>query len=169
VRFPELLRLEFPPVGAEELADGHVERAGVNGWTRISRRTRLDARAGVWSDEEDSGNDAELRFALQDVVWEHGELSLAVFATEGQFDSAIGARVRAVRRFERDFLALAYDVADREFADFTGPEDSWLQHSVQLTWDRPLGDDWDLSLYVQDQLRDDLNAITLGVTLRRSF
>jgi hypothetical protein len=167
VRFPELLRNEFTDVSAEELADERIQRLGMSGWYRASEHVQLDARANAWEDEDDSGGSGDGRLTLRDLLWERGSVSLGAFANSGSFSAGEGLRLSGTHELDAHTLRLAYDLT--RFDQDTVADEEVLQHSIAASLDTSLGSSWDLSLYVQELLREGDNSLTLGITLQKRF
>lgn len=166
VRYPVLLRDELPPLTTETLADGHVERVGVNGWHDMSRTLRLSGRVDRWSDQDDSGLGLEARASWRDVLWDHGELGAGVFTQEGKTTERTGLRLSASRWSGLGAWSLWYELSRN---DPSNGADVLLQHLLRGSWDWTLGEHWSLSLGATLQGGDEQDATSIGFTLQRRF
>jgi hypothetical protein len=167
--WPELLRDEFPVPPPETIADQRVSRAGVRGWKGIAEGVRLHARVEGWQDLDREGGNAELRCDLRDVLYDGGELSVAVQDTEGAYTSGLGGRVRLTHWFDRTTLRLEYDLMNFEQDGFFGDQRELLQHWLRAGLDTALAEDLDLSLHANRGFGDEQDSLTAGLRLQWRF
>ena len=169
LRFPDLLRNEFPTVTAQELDRFENTRFGLSAWRRVAEDVRLSGRADTWSDDEDDGHSGELRLGVRDRILKDGEVAAALFLADGKFTTVSGLRLTANRRVGRGYWTLGWESGLYEQDGFVGGQEELWQHVLRGTWDRPLGKDWDLSLWGDQRFGDEQEATTIGILLRRSF
>ena len=164
VRFPQLLREEFPGISDDEIRNSQTDRIGMNGWYRYDRDLRLRARVDTWNDEDSSGTSGELGASLRDYFYEGGEVSASVFANEGRFSTSKGLRLGASRAIPRGSVRFSYELND---IDQDGVD--LLQHALTASLNRQLKSGWSVDLFVQGQLREEQNSIALGVSIQKGF
>lgn len=169
IRFPELARNEFQPLTAQELADNHVRRVGVDGYTAVGEKQRLSGRLDAWQDEDQSGFGGNVRYGRRDWLVDQGEVAFSLFFDEGQFSSVLGARIDAWSFRESGNWRWTYEASRHENTDFSGVDDTLLQHLVRASWDRSLGKDWTLSLSGDVRFGDEQDSYSLGIFLQRRF
>ncbi len=169
IRFPELARNEFQPLTAMELADNHVRRVGVDGYTEVGDKRRLSGRVDAWEDEDQSGYGGNVRYGLRDWLVDRGEVAFSLFFDDGQFSSVLGARIDAWSFRESGNWRWTYEASRHENTDFSGVDDTLLQHLVRGSWDRDLGKDWSLSLSGDVRFGDEQDSYSLGIFLQRRF
>ena len=154
-RFPELLRDEYLPVLAEQLADDRHDRLAARGWHWTDDDLQLLGELGVWDDEDDSGADAELGFELADLVNPGSRTTASVWASEGRFARSVGARV-AHGRTTRDLSwDVAYEVSQHDNDDFDEDFADILQHWLRASWGWQLWNGWDASVSASVRVWDD--------------
>jgi hypothetical protein len=162
VRYPEMQRIEFASLTPEQILDDHVERVGLSGWHEISDVVRVNARVDAWQDQDDGGNNAEIGAGFRDLLYDHGEVSVAFLQTQGSFSSGPGFRVSANRAFGDRYANLTYSFMDFEQKDFTGEQSTLAQHAIFGSFDLPLGSRWDLSLFGEKRFGDEQDSYSLG-------
>jgi hypothetical protein len=167
--FPELLRNEFDEITAEQIADDKVTRLGLNGWKNLTDTVRLRGRIDSWTDQDDSGGRVEGTVEFNDAILNDGDLSLSIFQNEGKFASGPGLRLRATKEVGGGWLRFTYESTETKSNDFFGAQDTLTNHVYRASWDRPLGQDWDLSLSLEQRDGDQEDASTIGFFLQRSF
>ena len=169
VRWPVTHHDELPPATPDTIADGQVDRAGLNGWTDLSKRVRLYGRLDWWESESDDGLGGETRVSCRDLAWDHGEVGASLFAMDGELTSVAGLRLSASRWSSHGTWTLWYELARNEQADFGGNVDPLAQQVVRGTWDTALGEHWSLSLGGNLYFGDEQDATSLGFWLQRRF
>ncbi len=166
VRYPEMQRIEFASLTPEQILDDHVERVGLSGWHEMSDTVRVNARVDAWQDQDDSGNSGEIGAGFRDLLYDHGEVSVAFLQTQGSFSSGPGFRVSANRAFGDRYANLTYSFMDFEQKDFTGEQSQLAQHALFGSIDLPLGSRWDLSLFGEQRFGDEQDSYSLGFLLQ---
>ncbi|MCP3914043.1 MAG: hypothetical protein GY711_00630 [bacterium] len=169
IRFPELLRDEFTPVTAQELADNELNRVGVSGWKHVAKNVRLSARIDRWDDDDSSGTSGEIAGSVRDLLWDRGELSLALFDSGGEFSDTQGARITARGTTKKGFWSVQWEIADFAQSRFDGDQESLTQHRLRASWDMNVGRDWSVSVFGEERFGDEQDSRTLGLYLQRSF
>jgi len=166
VRWPELLRTEFVPVLPGEIDDNAVSRVGLDGWKRLGEHLRLDARVDHWNDQDDSGLAGNVGARLRNLLYERGEVSLALFSSDGRFSEGLGLRLAANRVFDRGSGTLGYEYRPYEFE---GSSQSFTQNALTATFDLTLGGRSTLSLYGDRRFGDTVDSYSLGVRYTTGF
>lgn len=168
-RFPELERDEFTALPPLELDRNHVSRIGLSGWHEASETVRLDGRVQGWSDEDDSGGGGELGVRVQDALFDRSSLGGSLFIDAGSFNTVTGLRLRGHRVTDRGTWRAFYELASYDQEDFTGLEQTELQHRLRASYDTSLFRDFSLSVSVEHRFGDEQNATALGLFLQRRF
>jgi hypothetical protein len=168
-RIPELLRSEFHDYDAPTVRDNELDRVALNGWHMFTPKVRVDARADLWDDHEDSGQTVEAGLSLRNMLWSDGELSAAVFHADGSYSSGPGFRVNASKAFGRTSASLGYTWVDYSQKDFTGEQSELAQQALFGTFDLPLSERCDLSLLGERRFGDEQDAYTLGLMVQWRF
>ncbi len=169
IAFPQIDRQEFIAPQPGDFVDAHVDRVGVFARTALSRATRLRADVGMWSDEDDSGGDAELALELDSAWWGGSVLGASVFGVNGQFSDALGGR-GYMRRWDADGgWSLEYELANNDLVGFTSQNDDLPQHRVRAQWDHVSIDNWSVRLSLDAQLWDTEHSLVASVHVNRSF
>jgi hypothetical protein len=169
MRYPDLLRNEFTPIDPVSLDDFENTRFGASAWRELARKVRLSGRVSYWMDDESDGLTGELRLGVRDRILSHGELALALFGGDGKYSQVMGARLTASRSFAQGWWTLGWESALHEQDDFAGAQAELWQHVVRASFDRDLGESWDLSLWGDQRFGDEQQATTVGLSLRRRF
>lgn len=165
IRFPELLRNEFPTSTLEDLSEQAVSRTGVRGWHELGPRLRLDGRFEVWDDDDEDGTVVEARGTLRDAFFEGGRVSAALFSNEARFRDATGLRLRWTQPVGVALWRAEYNVTDFDADDV----ESRVEHVVRGGLDRPFGEGWSLAAHLEHRFGDEQDAQAAGFTLRRRW
>lgn len=166
VRYPEMQREEFTSLTPEQIRNNHVERIGLSGWHGLSEKVRINARVDGWQDQDDSGQSGEIGAGWRDLLYDHGEVSVALSQTQGSFSSGPGLRLSANRAFGKTFANLTYAFSDFEQKDFNGDQSKLSQHALFGSIDLPIGTRWDLSLFGEQRFGDEQDSYSLGFLLQ---
>ncbi len=168
-RWPELLRNQLQSATAEQILDNETSRIGVSGWHRLAEDVRLDGRLDHWEDEDDSGGSGDIRLALRDMLYEKGEVAVAVFTTRGSFTEGNGLRLSANRSFGHGtFCTVSWENAQYE-QDTAGADEDLDQQTVRASLDMLLGATRNLSLYAERRTGDSQDSKNLGVFFQQRF
>lgn len=167
--FPDLLRYEYEPVEPTTLDDFENTRYGLSAWREIAKKVRLSGRASFWMDDTDSGVTGEVRLGVRDRILSRGLVELALFGGDGKYGKVKGARLGVSRSFDAGTWLVSLESALNEQSDFTGAQAELWQHTARVSYDRDLGEHWDLSLWGDQRFGDEQQATTAGFTLRRRF
>lgn len=168
-RLPELLRSEFQEYDAASVRSSKLQRVAVNGWTNVTPKIRLDARADHWRDEDDDGTAGEAGVALRDLLFAQGEVRASVFYAEGSYSSGPGVRVSGSKSFGRSAATLGYEFVDYEQKGFAGEEEQLAQQALFGTLDLPLWEKWDLSFLSDKRFGDRQDSWSVGIMLQTRF
>lgn len=166
-RWPELLRDLYVSVDPNLLANGHVKRIRAQGWTPLNEYFRLRASVDHWTDQDDSGSGGELFLGARDLLWKRGELSAAVYLREGKFEDLVGVRLTAFKNTDFGSFRGTVDNATSDGTNFGG-DVSEGQLRLRGSWDRNIGLNWYLSLYVQTVSIENVDTSALGFHLQWS-
>ena len=169
VRWPELLRLELPPLTSTTLSDGVVTRIGLNASKSLTPKLRLSGRFDQWEDHDDSGFNAELRTGLRDTLYERGEVFASLFGAQGKYSDFMGLRLGAMGFTGLGTWRLDYETAQAQQIDFSGDQEDLLQHLVRASFDLVFGTDWSLSLRAETRFGDEQDSQAAGFFLQRRF
>jgi hypothetical protein len=169
MRWPEQKRHEFGSVSPEEVADGVVTRAGVDGWKDLTESLRLDGRADAWQDQDQDGASGDVRAALREWLWTRGDVSLDVFLTSGAFTDGQGVRLAATRRFESlGSGRLSWEISNYTSDQTDGSTDT-SQQALRASLDTSFGASWSASLYAERRSGDGTGSYSLGLFLQERF
>jgi hypothetical protein len=168
-RIPELLRREFASLTPEQVKDDRLDRAGVGAWTALGEKARLRVQVDGWQDQDDDGLRGEVGITRQDLLWNRGEIGLAVFTVDGSFSSGEGLRLSASKGFDHGYGSLGYEIARYDQKGFLGAQSTLEHQSLYGNMDFDLGKGWNLSLLGNQQFGDQLDAYTLGFLLQVRF
>lgn len=168
-RIPELLRDEFLARRADDVRDSVLDRVGVNGWTTIGARTRLDARLERWSDQDDDGVSGEVGATYSGLFGAESSVSGALSWIEGSYSSGPGARLQARDTFGAARVSLGWQSYWYAQKDYGGDDDEIAQHALFGSVDVPLSDRWDLSFLADRSIGDDVDSWTAGFRLQTGF
>ncbi|GJM23080.1 MAG: hypothetical protein DHS20C15_29950 [Planctomycetota bacterium] len=168
--YPELLRDEFPPVTAAQLADDRRERVSWDNWWQSSPRTRTFINTGVWTDEDDSGGDLEAGVDVDRFLGDDGHAHASAFLTRGAFSEALGARLGYGWDVDDGAWNLNYDVARHENLDFDDTDFAeTIQHALRLSRDLILADEWDLRASLEARRWDEETSWAASMYLQKRF
>ena len=126
------------------------------------------SQIGLWVDQDTNGGDALLDLGLENALIERGLVDLALFATDGDFNSSLGARAALGRRTENGTWRVQYEYAQNHLYDFGDDNDDLPQHRLRATRDL-YGAGWSFSGYVEVGLWDSEHSLAAGLYLQRSF
>jgi hypothetical protein len=165
VRWPELLRREFSPFVEEQVRRSGVNRYGLRAWQELGERVRLDGRVDLWRDrDEQDGVPWEVTCSVRDFFYDHGEVALSFFETQGIYTSGPGARVSMNRYLPWCFASVSYELAGYEFG-----QDSlrFWQQSVRANLDFNLQSRKSVSLFTDYRFGDHQNAVHMGLFFQK--
>jgi len=168
-KIPELLRHEFSSFTPQQVQDDVLDRIGAGGWTALGEKTRLRVQADGWQDEDDDGVRGEVGISRRDLLWDRGEIGLAIFTVDGSYSSGDGMRLSATKSFDRSFLSLGYEYSEFDQEGFLGAQSTLAHQSLYGNFDVEMGKGWSLSLLGNRQFGDELDAYTLGFLLQLRF
>ncbi|MCY2961928.1 MAG: hypothetical protein NTY35_17360 [Planctomycetota bacterium] len=168
-RIPEILRDEFLARRADDVRNSVVDRIGLNGWTTVGQRTRLDARIEQWSDEADDGVNGEIGATFSELFGARSSLAATLQYADGSYSSGPGARLQARDTFGSTNVSLGLQSFWFSQKDYGGEDDQLAQHSLFGTVDVPLSDHWDLSFVGDRSIGDELDSWTVGFLLQTRF
>ncbi|MCB9903513.1 MAG: hypothetical protein H6831_03815 [Planctomycetes bacterium] len=167
--WPELLKDEFPTPLPSTIADQKVKRGGANAWTRVADGVTLYGRFDLWTDDANSGNFADLRADLRDVLYQGSNFSVGAYQTQASFSDGIGGRVLHTHWFGQNSLRLGYDAVQYTQDGFIGGQSRLLQRRIALGLDSRLTDDVDLTADAEQRFGDEQDAYTLGLRINWRF
>jgi hypothetical protein len=167
--YPQLLRDEYTVTDPELLSDGYLDRAGLLWWHALSSKTRLNARADYWQDQDDDGLSFEAGASWRDLLWDNGELGLSGFYADGSYSSGPGGRISATKNWTSAFTTLAYSYTSYDQKGFVGDQATLASHSIYGSLDWNVARDLDLGLYAEDRFGDELDSYTLGLSIQLRF
>jgi hypothetical protein len=169
-RWPELLRDEFQSTTATDILDNRTTRVGINGWHELADDVRLDGRVDRWQDEDDIGGNANLRLALRDMLYDRGEVAIAVFSTQGSFNNGKGVRLSANRSLGQSaFGVISWETARYEQDSLAGDSVDLDQQTLRASFDMVLGTTRNLSVYAEKRFGDEQDSKNLGLFFQQRF
>jgi len=169
VRWPDLLRREFPTLPDTELDDQRFRRASLRMWRDLGRALRLSLRGDSWSRDEDDGVGGELRADLRDLPWSGARFRARLYANDGEFSSVEGLGLGIDHASSRGRWALGYELSRSEQEGFLGDQDLLSRQSLRASWDGRLGKSWSLSLHLERLFGDNREALAAGFYLQQRF
>jgi hypothetical protein len=168
-RFPEILRSEFTPVAATELADNHYDRVSIDGWLQDGRKRRWRGHVSGFTDEQGNGGAAEAGLELHDLFLPHGRGELTLFGTLARFENTVGARVTFGRYARAGYWEALYEVANHHKLGFPSDRDDLLQHRVRGGAGLILEDGWDFSAHAELVFFDGEASWSIGLYVQKRF
>ncbi len=91
--YPEVLRQDYLPTWAAEIARAESDLLSFDGWWRWSRETDLHTYLAAWNDDDHEGVAGELGFERKDWFGERSRTTVALFGNTGDAVAVIGGRV----------------------------------------------------------------------------
>ncbi|MBL8863662.1 MAG: hypothetical protein JNK02_16855 [Planctomycetes bacterium] len=161
-------RQEFLPVAQAQLADDRYDRAAVTARQRFGH-VGLREEAGVWSDEDEEGFDAELAFLVDDLLYDGALFEAAGFVTQGRFTELAGWRAALGGRGGVATWRLGYEFVVNRYEGFSADNDDLPHHRAtgDLDWFTASG--WSLTLHGETLLYDQETGWAASLYLQRSF
>jgi len=169
VRWPELLRNEYPDATLAEIAAYRVERTGFSGWHRFSDRVRLNAHVAFWNDRDASGVNGDLQLGLSDVLWDRGTFTTTLFRAGGKFSDGLGLRLRGDRALGPGNLGATWEVVNYEQQDFLGSQGNLLQHVIGLGYTWTFSRHWNAALDGEARFGDQQGSLILSFLIERRW
>jgi hypothetical protein len=163
-RFPEILRNEFTPVLARQVADDHHDRVLLSAWAG-----RLHGRGGVWSDEDETGGSAEFGIESRDVFLDGSRTDITFFGSMGRFTSVVGARLSFGRYSDDGYWNVFYEAANHHQDGFPSDRDDLPQHRVLASKSLFLQGGFDVSLQAAGIVLDGEVSSSIGFFFQRRY
>ncbi len=174
VRWPQLLRRDFSPFVQQQVVGDHVVRYGLFSWQDLNDCVRLDGRVDRWHDQSnEAGTSWDIGIRFRDLLFEHGEVALSVFGTDGLYSTGPGGRVMVNHRFSRCFASVSYDLADYELARqgarvrLGNTAGVILQQSARANLDITLSPNRSVSVFADYRFGQNQSAVQGGVFYQR--
>ncbi|MCE9592868.1 MAG: hypothetical protein K8S98_01635 [Planctomycetes bacterium] len=166
---PEIDRNDVPQLTAAALADDRNDRFAAE-WDRgLAEDLRLRVVAGLWSDEFESGSDAELAVRRSKLWSDAGRGELSLFGTRGRFSRTYGARARYAREDEFGAWTCDYEFAQNTIDEFASDNNELPQHRLRVGRDWHSSGGWSFACDIEAWLWDQETAFALHLYLQRSF
>ena len=165
---PPIVRRERPQALAlEELRE--AETAALALWLPQGARTTWSARLGGWRDDDLDGSWGELGFdrRLDRQVIEH--LHVAALYTTGRDGDILGMRLRLGGLGLAGRWYMGADLGVFQRPDVQGGDESLDQNALRAGWSRVFGGDWQCFIDLAQRFGDEQDALSLDITLQRSF
>ena len=170
IAFPELRRDEFRLLLPDDLKDNRTDRLTINGWRWVDDRKRFHARGGLWSDEDDSGGDAEAGVEIEDLFADRGRGDVTLFTSEGQFTSLTGVRLSYRKSFAKSaYWDVLYELARHDLEGFLVDSDDQVQQRFRASGGLYSPSGWSLSAFAESFFGGEIDSLSLGVYLQKSF
>ena len=168
ILFPNLLRFEFLPVGAAEIANGHHDRLAADGWIRLSERGRLLGHLSGWTDEDSNGGAAEIGLEVTDLFLDHSRAEITLFGALAQFESLAGVRLAYGRTVGTGRWDVFYEIGNHHQKGFPADRDDIVQQRLRASGSFVHSSGWDVSIYVEGVLWDEFSW-SVGFYLQKRF
>ena len=168
VSFPEMDRWEFNPVSAAQLADDHVERIALRARQHTGKMW-LREEAGIWTDQDEQGGDAELGFEFERMFVEGGRLELAGYGADSATSALWGLRAALGRQLETGSWELGYQFAQYDFTGFTDANDQLPQHRLRISREFHTASGWSFSAHGEWLHFANDDSLAAGLYLQKSF
>ncbi len=165
IQRPDVLRDELEPEVAEFLKKNLSTYYGAYTWHRLSAHVLVDTRVSPWIDVNgENGISGEARLALQNLLFDKGEIALAAYYTDSAFSTGPGARLSVSRLFAPVYATVWYDIARYEYP---ATERTALQQWVHLSLDAALSETWSASLTGDYRFGDDQDSYSFSFSLEK--
>jgi hypothetical protein len=161
-------RDEFLPVSQAQLADDRYDRASVTARQRLGS-VGLRQEAGLWSDEDDEGFDAELAITLDDLFHDGAFVEGGGFLTDGRFVRLAGWRAGLGWSGPSASARVGYEFVLNRITGFSDDNDDLPQHRATANLDLAWIQGWSLALHGELLLYDEETGYGAGFHLQRSF
>lgn len=169
LRWPDLLRREFPSLLAQDLADTEVTRLGLSVWVPASERVQVHARADAWEDEDRSGGGGEVGASVRGVLGETSRLGASVFVQDSPFSSFLGARFHADRWTSAGAFGLAYEWTEFDQDGFLASQGELTHQVLRGSWSHSFGEHWSASLDVDERFGDQQASQSISFSVQLGF
>ena len=169
IRFPQLLRNEFPPQAVGDLADQRYDRLALRSWSEYEDGTRLLMELAAWDDENDSGASAELSWDIPELVFDKARTELTVFGSVAKFSTVGGGRIVHSRQYENIHWDLLYEAANHHQNGFQSGTDDILQHRFRISRSAYYDSGWSITTFAEGRVWDENLSWSLALQLQKSF
>lgn len=163
MRWPEIKRNEFSLLPPDLIRDNRVTRFGGDTWWRASEMLRFDVRGDYWQDQTQDGWSTDVRSSLRDTLWQHGDVSAAVFYNEGSFTNGYGIRLGGTKSFGAHRLSVRYDWSRYQNTTLFGSDANLDLQGISVNLDLLFGRRFDVSVDLDHRFGDAQSATTLGI------
>ncbi len=168
-RFPEMLRQEFQPLPANELADNRLDRLAGSGWIWSGTAARLHGQASAFDDEDGTGGALDLGLERQQLFGAGGRGDVTLFGTAAPTESVLGARLSyGVLGEDRRWDAY-YEISHHHQLGFPDDADDLFQHRFGVSHGFWTATGWNASFHADTVVWDTEVSWSLGCQVERSF
>lgn len=166
-RWPDLKRREYQDLPDVLVRDGRLDRLSLTGWVRPMKSLRLNARADAWRDQARDGTSLEVGGDWFDLLGTDNSLHVALFRSDGSYNSGPGARLRLSRRIGDADVSLGYRWHRYDVEGLLAGDETFTRQSLSLGADWSAGGlDWSLTAERWFGDREDAYAVSLFTQLR---
>ncbi len=168
ILFPDLLRNEFLPVSAEELANGHHDRLAADGGIQLAVGRRLRGHVSAWTDEDGNGGTAEVGLEFDDLFLDHSHTEISLFGALAQFENTAGVRIVFGRTVGTNRWDVLYEIGNHHRKGFPDDRDDIIQQRLRASGNIVHSSGWDISIYAEGVVWDEVSW-SVGFYLQKRF
>ncbi|MEK7413996.1 MAG: hypothetical protein AAB263_11835, partial [Planctomycetota bacterium] len=168
-QFPELLSTPPSEVDPLQVTDGELRRADLSFYRNLSARTRGSVRTTYWTDGNESGAGGDLRWDIRSWPSESCRAGASLFVNQGRYSDVQGLRIDGSWSADIGSVNLMWESSQHSLHGVSGDLEQLLQHRARIGWDLWMQDGWSLSVYLEQQMGDELSANSIGLYVQRSF
>ncbi len=169
ILFPDILRNEFLPVSADELANGHYDRLAADGWMQLAPGRRLHGYVSAYTDEDGNGGSAEVGVELADLFLDHSNTEVSLFGVLGQFENTAGLRIVFGRTVGANRWDVLYEIGNHHRKGFPADRDDIIQQRLRASGNLVHSSGWNISIYAEGIVWDEEFSWSVGFYLQKRF
>ncbi len=166
--WPDILREEYGEPDPELIDEGHVDRAELSAWYKLTPDFRVTGRVNAWEDHRDQGYGGQIGFDWTNISRYDFSLHSSVRYTTGSFTEGTGYRLELRKNFKSIYTYLAYDRYDYETINADDVSSEYTRQTLRGGLDWRFGN-WALNVSEHYEFGDNDDAFGTELYLEYRF
>jgi hypothetical protein len=141
----------------------------VSGRHVLGRSLALTGLIGAWSDEDETGGDAEGGFQADGFLFDKCNFDASAFGVRGRYNTTLGWRASMGTQSSHGTWRLGYEFTLNDIDGFAADNNDIPQHRISASFDTFSDSGWSFSAHADGLFFDSETSVLLGLFLQRSF